>query len=126
MRGCCSGDSRARSAPRSRSWIVVVGLILVGGMVGAARVDAASLTLDWAAPTTNADGTPLTDLGTYRIYLGTSSPACPSASVVTGASPPSSPASGQTLSIVVTALSAGTTYFAHVTAVDASGNESTC
>ena len=68
MRGC-SGDSRARSAPKSRSWIVVLGLILVGGMAGAARVDAASLTLDWAAPTTNADGTQLTDLGSYRIYL---------------------------------------------------------
>ena len=123
---CCTGDSRARTAPRSRSWIVVVGLILVGGMVGAARVDAASLTLDWAAPTTNADGTQLTDLGSYRIYLGTSSPACPSASFFTVASPTSSPASGQTLSRVVASLTADTTYFARVTAVDTSGNESAC
>ena len=103
-----------------------MGLILVGGLAGAARVDAASLTLEWAAPTTNADGTRLTDLGSYRIYLGTSSPACPSASFFTVASPTSSPASGQTLSRVVSSLSAGTTYFARVTAVDTSGNESTC
>ena len=63
---CCTGDSRA---PRSRLWIVVVGVILVGGVVGAARVDAASLTLEWTAPTTNADGTRLKDLASYRIYL---------------------------------------------------------
>ena len=123
---CCTGDSWARTAPRSRLWIGVVGLILVGGMAGAARVDAASLTLDWAAPTTNADGTQLTDLGSYRIYLGTSSPACPSASFFTVASPTSSPEPGQTLSRVVASLSADTTYFARVTAVDTSGNESTC
>jgi hypothetical protein len=107
-------------------WIGVVGLILVGGMAGAARVDAASLTLDWAAPTTNADGTQLTDLGSYRIYLGTSSPACPSASFFTVASPTSSPVNGQTLSRVVASLTADTEYVARITAVDTSGNESTC
>jgi Divergent InlB B-repeat domain/Cep192 domain 4 len=123
---CCADDTRARTAPRSRSWIAVVGVILIGGIVGAARVDAASVTLEWEAPTTNADGTRLTDLGSYRIYLGTSSPACPSASFFTVASPTSSPTSGQTLSRVVASLSAGTTYFARVTAVDGSGNESAC
>jgi hypothetical protein len=30
-------------------------------------------TLTWDAPTTNADGTPLTDLAGYRIYYGTTS-----------------------------------------------------
>jgi Fe-S cluster biogenesis protein NfuA len=107
-------------------WIGVVGLILVGGMAGAARVDAASLTLDWAAPTTNADGTQLTDLGSYRIYLGASSPACPSASFFTVASPTSSPANGETLSRVVASLTADTEYVARITAVDTSGNESAC
>lgn len=29
------------------------------------------VTLSWEAPTTNADGTPLTDLAGYRIYYGT-------------------------------------------------------
>ena len=32
-----------------------------------------SATLTWVAPTTNADGTPLTDLAGYKIYYGTSS-----------------------------------------------------
>jgi hypothetical protein len=32
-----------------------------------------SVTLTWDAPTTNIDGTPLTDLAGYKIYYGTSS-----------------------------------------------------
>jgi hypothetical protein len=32
-----------------------------------------SLTLSWAAPTQNEDGSPLTDLAGYRVYYGTSS-----------------------------------------------------
>ncbi len=32
-----------------------------------------SVTLTWDAPTTNADGTPLTDLAGYKIYYRTSS-----------------------------------------------------
>ena len=66
------------------------------------------------------------DLASYRIYLATSTPPCPSASFFTVASPTRAPASGQTLSRLVTALTAGTTYFARVTAVDTSGNESAC
>jgi hypothetical protein len=31
-----------------------------------------SVTLSWIAPTTNEDGTPLTDLAGYKIYYGTS------------------------------------------------------
>ncbi len=30
-----------------------------------------SATLTWDAPTTNVDGTPLTDLAVYKIYYGT-------------------------------------------------------
>lgn len=32
-----------------------------------------SATLTWDAPTTNVDGTPLTDLAGYKLYYGTSS-----------------------------------------------------
>ncbi len=84
------------------------------------------LSLSWTAPTTNADGTGLTDLASYRIYLATSDPACPSASFFTVASPTTTPTSGQSLSSRVTELTAGTTYFVRVTAVDTSGNESAC
>jgi len=34
---------------------------------------ASVVTLSWNAPTTSADGTPLTDLAGYKIYYGTSS-----------------------------------------------------
>ena len=118
--------TRARMASRMRSWSLIVMLVLAGVVASAVDVDAASLTLRWTAPTTNADGTPLNDLASYRIYLGTSSPACPSASFFTVSSPTSTPTSGQTVSTGVTALTAGTTYFARVTAVDSSGNESAC
>jgi Cep192 domain 4 len=107
-------------------WIALVGLMLVGGFFDVARLDAASVTLTWSAPTTNADGSRLTDLATYRIYLGTSTPACPSASFFTVSSPTASPASGQTMSTGVTSLDAGTTYYTRITAVDASGSESAC
>ena len=123
---CCTGDTRAQSARKSLTAGVFVGLLLIGSVLGATRVDAASVSLTWTAPTTNADGSRLTDLVSYRIYLGTSTPACPSASFFTVASPTSAPASGQTVSSRVTALAAGTTYSARVTAVDASGNESAC
>ena len=123
-----TGDTRAWTAPRSHSWlaVAVVGINLIGGVVGAARVDAASLSLNWTAPTTNADGSSLTDLDSYRVYLATSTPPCPSTSFFTVASPTTSPTSGQTMSSRVTGLAAGTTYFVRVTAVDTSGNESAC
>ena len=50
--------TRARMASRMRSWSLIVMLILAGAVASAVDVDAASLTLEWTAPTTNADGTP--------------------------------------------------------------------
>jgi hypothetical protein len=37
-----------------------------------AATGSGSVTLSWEAPTTNTDGTPLTNLGGYTIYYGTS------------------------------------------------------
>jgi len=84
------------------------------------------VTVTWNAPTTNADGTPLTDLAEYRIYLGTAVPTCPGGSFHPVSSPTTTPGSGQTVSARVTALNAGTTYFARITAADFDGNESAC
>src|SRR6267142_1109553 len=108
------------------SRILTVALTLAAVLAGAERIDAASLSLSWNAPTTNLDGTPLSDLGGYRVYLATTSPACPGPSFLTVPSPTTSPAPGQTVASRVTSLSAGATYLLRVTAVDTGGLESPC
>jgi hypothetical protein len=88
--------------------------------------DAGSVNVSWTAPTTNADGTPLRDLAGYRLYVDTRTPTCPGGSFHTVSSPTSAPAPAETVSNQVTGLTASATYFARVTAVDTSGNESAC
>ena len=44
-----------------------------GGSSTSSNSPGNSATLTWDAPTTNADGTPLTDLAGYKIYYGTTS-----------------------------------------------------
>jgi hypothetical protein len=109
-----------RTVPRWRLKSLLVGLILAGSIVATARVEAASVTVSWLAPTTNADGTQVTDLAGFRVYLATSTstPPCPSASFFTVPSP--------TTTKIITELTAGTMYFTSVTAVDTQGNESAC
>ena len=89
-------------------------------------VEAGTLKVSWTAPVTNANGTPLTDLGGYRVYVGTSSPACPSSSFHSVSSATSTPAPNQTVSASITGLTAGSTYWLRVSAVDKSGAESAC
>ena len=114
------GDRRRARIVRSALFI---SMLLVMCAVDA---QAASLSVTWSAPTTNADGTRLTDLAGYRVYLGTSPPACPGTPFSTVSSSTTTPSSGQTVSTVLTGLTAGATYYARITAVDSSGNESTC
>jgi hypothetical protein len=75
---------------------------------------AGTVSLGWDAPTTNEDGTPLTDLAGYTVYYGTSS------GVYTQLED-----AGTATTYDVTNLTAGTTYYFVVTARDYSGNEST-
>ena len=110
----------------SAARLLVTVLILVAVVAAGTSVEAASVTVTWNTPTTNADGTPLTDLAEYRIYLGTAVPTCPGGSFHPVSSPTTTPGSGQTVSARVTALNAGTTYFARITAADFDGNESAC
>jgi hypothetical protein len=91
-----------------------------------ARADAAAINVSWTAPTTNANGTPLTDLSGYRVYLATTTPTCPGGGSHAVSSSTSRPPAGQTVSSRVTGLTASTTYFVRITAVDTSGNESAC
>src|SRR4030095_13728861 len=110
-----------RSRTWTDAWRLLASLTVVMLGAGSARVEAASVSLSWGAPTTNADGTPLTDLAGYHIYLGASPPPCPSASYFSVGSPTPAPSIGDVLSSRVASLIAGAMYFAAVTAVDLDG-----
>jgi hypothetical protein len=98
-------------------------LVLVLGVIpGIAGV----LDASWTAPTTNTDGSPLTDLAAYRVYYSTQTAPCPGTTRAEVVSPTSSPGANQTVSIRLTGLTGGTRYSVGVTAVDTSGNESGC
>jgi hypothetical protein len=71
-----------------------------------------SATLAWTRPTTNVDGSQLTDLAGFKVYYGTT-PGVYTSIVV-----------GNTTSFRFDGLLVGTTYYFTVTAYDANGIES--
>ena len=73
-----------------------------------------SATVNWTAPTTNTDGTPLTNLAAFRVYYGTSSSSLTRVSEVNDIS---------SSSTTISALTPATWYF-KVRAVNASQIES--
>ena len=79
----------------------------------AANVFAATASLSWTAPTTYTDGTPITNLGGYRVYTGTTSGSYSQNIDV-----------GNVTSYTVSSLNNATTYYFAVTAYDASGDVS--
>jgi fibronectin type 3 domain-containing protein len=84
-----------------------------GGGGGGGGPSYSSVTLAWDEPTTNEDGTPLTDLAGYNVYYGTSS------NTYTHIED-----AGTATIYNVTGLTVGTTYYFAVTAYDFSGNHS--
>jgi len=103
-----------------------LGLLLCGVLLVTAPGTAGILDATWTAPTTNTDGSPLTDLASYWLYYSTSSSPCPGSSSVQVASPTSSPGPNQTISVSLTGLTTGTLYNVAVSAVDTTGNQSSC
>jgi hypothetical protein len=73
------------------------------------------VTLSWVPPTTDTDGTPLTNLASYIVYYGTASQTYTNSIVVLNPNE---------LSYVVGPLPAGKTYFFAVKAVTSSGSQS--
>jgi Bacterial Ig domain/Fibronectin type III domain len=114
--------------PRTRSAVsyVAIGVLLSGTLLGAGPSTAGVLDATWTAPTTNTDGSPLTDLAFYRLYYGPSTSPCPGSASVPVAAPTSTPGSNQTMSYTLTGLTAGTLYNVAVTAVDSLGLQSAC
>jgi hypothetical protein len=91
----------------------IVLLILLLSFLLSGDLLAVEINLSWDAPTTNADGTPLTDLAGYKIYYGLSSGNYSQNINV-----------GNVLTYTVRNLLANITYYFVATAYDLSGNES--
>lgn len=85
-----------------------------GSSTGSSSANNGTATLSWTAPTTNSDGSALTDLAGYRIHYGTSADSLNNEITVSSASE---------VSYQVTSLAVGTWYFA-VTSYTTSGLES--
>ncbi len=94
-----------------------VTISAVSGSVSSSTIltvtSSSSGTLSWGAPTTNTDGTALTNLGGYKVYYGTSSGVYTTAVNV-----------GNVLSYKVANLTSGHTYYFAVTAYNTSNVES--
>ena len=111
-----------------RSAVTCVGLAFILSEVLLVTTPGTAGILDatWTAPTTNTDGSLLTDLASYRLYYATGSSPCPGSSSVQVASPTSSPGPSLTMSYRLTGLTSGMLYNVAVSAVDATGNQSSC
>ncbi len=118
-----SGSAQAASSATSSSSPPASS---AGAPSGTPPVSAGVLDASWVAPTTNTDGSPLTDLAFYRLYYGTASTPCPGAFFSEVASSRLSPQVNEIVTFKLTGLSAGARYFAAITAVDSGGLESGC
>lgn len=82
----------------------------------------ATCKLTWTAPTKNADGTPLTDLAAFRMYIGTAPGVYPPTPTGVIAATNPAPVPGTNYSWSCIGLSDGQKY-ANVKGVDIAGNE---
>ena len=95
-------------------WVVIASMMLMlvcGSALGATL----NLKASWTPPTTNSDGTPLTDLASYKLYRTDGGRTL--ISTITA------PSSSYNFSVTVADQSAGTITFV-ITAVDTNSNES--
>jgi hypothetical protein len=106
--GTSKGGAAGKAPTDAAASDVVVGVDVGTG--------AASIKLAWDAPTKNDDGTPLTDLASYRVYYN------PGAQL-TKASASRIDVPTLTTTFLLSGLAPGSYAFV-VTAVDSSGNES--
>jgi fibronectin type 3 domain-containing protein len=98
---------------KRRSFLFLYLLFTMVICLNASSAFPGTATLSWNAPTTNADGTPLTDLAGYKVYYGTASRTYSQNIDV-----------GNVTTYAVNNLTDGATYYFAVTAYDTSSNES--
>jgi hypothetical protein len=94
-------------------------------LLAAVSAKAASLNLGWDAVTTNADGTPITDLAGYRLFQsGSSMLSMTTAQAMTNGAIIKTTLPGTGLTTTVNNLTAGSQYFFRLAAYDTNGNQS--
>jgi len=103
--------------------VALAALAVLALASAAAGATSTSIDVEWEAPTTNVDSTPLMDLAGYRLYVAAP---CPSQQYASITSPTAAPGPGELVRTTVQGLTPATTYAVRVTAVDFSGNESPC
>src|SRR3990172_5277754 len=91
-----------------RGWFLALTIVAAALLLLALPVQAGVLDATWNAPTTNDDGTPLTDLGTYRVYFGISNPPCPTSSYWEIAAATAAPTPGTVVTFGLSQLDTGT------------------
>ena len=82
------------------------------------------LDLSWTAPTQNTDGSPASDIASYRVYYGTTPSPCPDGTYISIPNPPGGV--GQKVTTRLTKLAVSEVYYVSVAAVSSSGAQSTC
>src|SRR5262245_40558670 len=87
-----------------RRWLLVFLIACGGVFLADDHGSAGVLDASWTAPTQNTDGSPLTDLVSYRVYYGPATAPCPGPAFFTVTSPTSSPAPGTVVSYRLTGL----------------------
>ena len=99
---------------------IAIAVALSGCGIGRSGV----LDLSWMAPTQNTDGSPVSDIASYRVYYSTTPSPCPGGTYIDIPNPPG--AAGQKVSTRLTKLSVGELYYISIAAVSSSGVHSTC
>lgn len=119
--GCAASGDAAWSGAKAASGVLVLPSVTSNKnyvMACTFATDTQAL-VTWSPPTSNTDGTPLTDLASYNVYWNSGDPSLVTAPTgkVKSVAPAATPA------ITITNLAAGNWYFA-VTAINAMGVES--
>jgi Fibronectin type III domain len=108
-----------------RQPLLFAALLGLAIILNPAFTHAGYLDLAWNAPTTNADGAPLTDLSSYRVYFRTSTGSCGGGTNQSVPAASATPNPG-TVTHRLTGLTTGTKYWVTVAAVDTGGDVSAC
>jgi len=118
-------DGRRPMAFRCRSTVVALAATTAFILAGCADREGV-LSVLWTSPTTNADGTPLTDVVSYRVYYNTEGRPCPDGRFVTFDAATVGRAPDQRLRVRLTNLTVGQIYYVAVVAVNSGGVPSAC